>query len=328
MPTSKAVAQGSNPSPFHEGERAVQDRAGVRQVMDRVGRAAIRDFMPDQHRLLFEELPYLVAGGWDRDENLWASMLFGWPGFVRSPDSQTLRVDALPLTGDPLGGNLSPGRQIGLLGIQLETRRRNRVNGTVLETDPSGFTVRVEQSFGNCPQYIWARKPFFARDPHAPVPAARVRSETNSVSLEAVALAQRSDTFFIASAAKAAERPHGVDVSHRGGKPGFVRVAETPSGTVMTFPDFSGNRYFNTLGNLHVNPSAGLLFAEFRHGSILSLTGEAQIIWDGPELESFAGAERLVRFSVKRGVLIEDALPCRWSAAVPAPQLADTGSWG
>ena len=37
-----------------------------------------------------------------------------------------------------------------------------------------------------------------------------------------------------------------MDISHRGGRPGFVRV----DGDVLTIPDFRGNRYFNTLSNL------------------------------------------------------------------------------
>ena len=37
-----------------------------------------------------------------------------------------------------------------------------------------------------------------------------------------------------------------VDVSHRGGKAGFVRIGEDG---VMTMPDFAGNLFFATLGN-------------------------------------------------------------------------------
>ena len=146
------------------------------------------------------------------------------------------------------------------------------------------------------------------------------------LSASAAELVHRADTFFIATASE------GVDVSHRGGKPGFVRVAERDGRTVLTFPDFSGNFYFNTLGNLLLDPRAGMVFVDWGIGpeqvvDLLSLTGEADTLWDGPELAAFAGAERLLRFRVAEGVWIEHAAPLRWSAPEPAPQLAATGSW-
>ena len=62
---------------------------------------------------------------------------------------------------------------------------------------------------------------------------------------------------------------YGADISHRGGRPGFVRV----DGDVLTIPDFRGNRYFNTLGNLIAEPRASLLFVDFETGDLLQLQG-------------------------------------------------------
>jgi predicted pyridoxine 5'-phosphate oxidase superfamily flavin-nucleotide-binding protein len=140
-------------------------------------------------------------------------------------------------------------------------------------------------------------------------------------------LIRRADTFFIATAYPAAAgggSSHGVDVSHRGGKPGFVRV--DADGT-LTAPDFIGNFFFNTLGNLAVNPRAGLLFVDFDSGDLLHVAADAQIIWEGRELESFAGAQRLLRFHVREMRRIEGALPLRWGTAGISPFLARTGDW-
>ena len=52
---------------------------------------------------------------------------------------------------------LAHGIDIGLLGIELHSRRRNRMNGVVSAIDETGFEVQVKQSFGNCPQYIQSR---------------------------------------------------------------------------------------------------------------------------------------------------------------------------
>ncbi|XXX74751.1 pyridoxamine 5'-phosphate oxidase family protein [Sorangium sp. So ce134] len=317
-------------SPYHAGEMAVQERAGARERAEKAGRRIIRDFMPEQHRELFARLPFLLVGGLDAQRRPWASLLVGRPGFIASPDPRTLAVRALPSPGDPLGPHLVAGAPVGLLGIQLETRRRNRMNGTIAEADGGGFVVEVGQSFGNCPQYIQAREPVFVREPGAAAAPPAARAEGPVLSAGAAALIRRADTFFIATAAPAAgggSAIEGADVSHRGGKPGFVRVTEEGGRTVLTSPDFAGNSAFNTFGNLALNPRAGVLFVDFASGGVLSLTGEAEVLWDGPELAAFAGAQRLLRFRVAEGVWIEDAAPLRWSAPVAAPQLAATGSW-
>jgi hypothetical protein len=142
-------------------------------------------------------------------------------------------------------------------------------------------------------------------------------------------LVAKSDTFFIAGAAPNAgsDVAHGVDISHRGGRPGFVRVERSATCTLLTVPDFRGNFYFNTLGNIAANPRAGLLFVDFESGDLLTLTGAAQVIWDGPEVAAFTGAERLLRVQVERGHYIRNAVPLRWSRPEYAPQLARTGTW-
>ncbi|HEX2114433.1 MAG TPA: pyridoxamine 5'-phosphate oxidase family protein, partial [Alphaproteobacteria bacterium] len=142
---------------FHAGERALQARAGSRPRLAEVGPRVIRDYMPDQHRLFFAELPMLFVGSLDAQGRPWASVLTGRPGFVTSPEPRTLVIRAKPAAVDPLAQTLTLGMPIGLLGIQLETRRRNRMNGTVTELYPDRFTATVGQSFGNCPQYIQSR---------------------------------------------------------------------------------------------------------------------------------------------------------------------------
>jgi uncharacterized protein len=316
-------------SPFHAGERAVQDRVGVRDRAEQFGRRAIRDFMPDQHRDFFAQLPFLILGSLDAQRRPWGTMLVGQPGFAKSPDPRTLEIGARPILGYPASAALAVGASVGLLGIQLDTRRRNRMNGTIKRLDDRGFVVRVGQSFGNCSQYIQAREPQFI-EPLEGAPSPRPETEGARLSATATGLIARSDTFFIATAAPGAggdDPVEGVDISHRGGKPGFVRIAEEDGRTAITWPEFPGNRYFNTLGNLAINPMAGLLFVDFASGGLLALTGEAEVIWSGPELTAFPGAERFVRFRAVAGTWLDEAVPLRWSAPVQAPQLAATGTW-
>jgi len=315
-------------SPFHPGEQRVQRRVGVRDQVERAGRNMIRDHMPDQHRELFHALPLLVVGSMDASGRLWASLLAGEPGFIHSPSPKLLQIAAEPLAGDPLHGRLTVGSPLGLLGIQLETRRRNRANGRIVARDASSFSVEIEQSFGNCNQYIQAREPSFdASRLHSAGP---VNNEGTRLSARASELLAATDTFFIATASAAAASGtdgEGVDVSHRGGRPGFVRVSDGPASTRLTIPDFRGNFIFNTFGNLEVNPRAGIVCADFSTGDVLSLTGTARVIWEGAELDSFEGAHRLLSFDVESGVLLERALPLRFEGLAFSPDLADTGTW-
>ncbi|MGJ3702067.1 pyridoxamine 5'-phosphate oxidase family protein [Variovorax sp. AFSI2.2] len=316
-------------APFHAGERALQAQTGWRDRMEALGPRVIRDYMPDQHREFFAQLPFLVVGSLDASLQPWASVLAAPAGFVHSPDATHLRIDALPAAGDPLAGQLAQGASLGLLGIEPHTRRRNRMNGTVELLDAAGFMVEVQQSFGNCPRYIQAREPVFAaaRNAHS-VPVQRL----DTLDLAAQRLIGSADTLFIATAYPdeaavgddADARSHGVDVSHRGGLPGFVRVDE---GGVLTVPDFNGNRFFNTLGNLVAHPRAGLLFIDFDSGELLHVAATAEIVLDGPELAQFEGAERLLRLHVDHALRRPAALPLRWGDAELSPHLAGSGRW-
>jgi predicted pyridoxine 5'-phosphate oxidase superfamily flavin-nucleotide-binding protein len=308
-------------SPWHRGERALQAREGVAGRMDEIGRKFVRDSMPEQHRAFFAQLPFLVIGAVDLEGAPWATLLSGAPGFVASPDPRTLRVEALPLPGDPVRDALQPGASLGALGIELGTRRRNRANGVVAARDAQGFALSVRQSFGNCPQYIQTREPL--ADAHASTPAAVER--LNALDDAARTLIASADTFFVASYIEGEGDDGGraVDVSHRGGLPGFVRI----DGDVLTIPDFAGNLQFNTLGNLLLNPRAGLCFVDFVGGELLQLTGTTELVLEGPEIERFAGAQRLWRCRVRALARQRGALGIRFVFRDYSPYSLRTGHW-
>ena len=309
---------------WHDGERLLQARAGIAERMGEIGPRVLRDHMPEQHRTFFAQLPFLIAGSLDGEGQPWASVLAAPPGFAHSPDPRHLRIDALPQANDPLAAALAFGAPVGLLGIEPHTRRRNRMNGTVDALDARGFSVEVGQSFGNCPKYIQAREPVFVGGTQPAGFGPRVQR----LDAQARRMVRAADTFFIAtahpSAGDARSPAEGVDVSHRGGRPGFVRLEG--EGT-LTVPDFTGNTFFNTLGNIALNPVAGLLFVDFDTGDLLQLSVKAEILWDGPEVEAFAGAERLLRMQVLAAQHAPAALPLRFGAASLSPFLEATGRW-
>jgi uncharacterized protein len=305
-----------NGEPFNSDELAAQDLAGGGPRGH-----GIRDFMSDQHRAFLAQQPHLMVGAVDADGSPLATLLSGRPGFVRSPDPATLHIAALPDAGDPAQGALSPGRDVGVLGIDFSTRRRNRINGRITGRDAGGISVAVTQSFGNCPQYIQRRTASPGLPGEAGSHPVESMGHLDGVARAAIAAA---DTFFVASRSRAGiGAAYGADISHRGGRPGFVRV----DGDVLTIPDFPGNRYFNTLGNLLAEPRASLLFVDFESGGLLQLQGRAEVDWSGAAAQDFAGAERLWSFHVSRGWRRRAATPLRWSFVDYSRTTLATGVW-
>ncbi|MFJ7313255.1 pyridoxamine 5'-phosphate oxidase family protein [Pseudomonas sp. NPDC098747] len=304
-------------SPWHAGEQQLQAHVGVAERMEAFGRKVIRTWMPDQHREFYQQLPFMLYGAVDADGRPWASVLEGAPGFAQSSDPEHLRFTTLPASDDP--AQLRTGEPIGLLGIELHTRRRNRLNGHVGALGINGFDVSVDQAFGNCPQYIQLRQ--FQRVPLSD-PQTRPPQHLDTLDDAATALIEGADTFFVASYVDT-DGERSVDASHRGGQPGFVRV----EGNRLTIPDFAGNLHFNTLGNLLLNPKAGLLFIDFSTGDLLQLSGRTEIILEGPQIEAFQGAERLWTFEVEKLVRRPAALALRWRFDGMSPTSLLTGNW-
>ena len=290
-------------NPFHQGEIQAQTRAGKVDVPDWAS-GFIRPFMPDQHRDFFEQLPFLVLAGADAEGWPWVTLLDGPDGFVQSPDPTTLTVIANPNEQDPLSRTFAQGGDVGMLGIELATRRRNRMNGR-LRRSGAGFTIEVRQSFGNCPQYIhersWRRVP-------AGTDMRAFRTKTlNDAQISRI---QAADTLFLSTGRDdGSDHPsNGYDASHRGGAPGFVHVVDH---THLRIPDYAGNNFFNTIGNLLENPRIGMVFVDFGTGGLLHLTGRATIDWS-PGKADDPHALRVIDVEIVAVLDRPAALSLRW----------------
>lgn len=288
---------------FHEGELAVQRRAGVQDLAAKVGAGALRTTLTEEVAAFLAHRFLLVAGVGDPQERMWASPLVGPPGFAAVVDAQRLALAAAPHPGDPLERALDAGLSaVGLLALESSTRSRVRVNGTAGWIE-DGIGVRVHEVFGNCPKYIQRRHP---RELLGGGSAGPRGPETSRLDAEQSELVRRADTFFIAS--RHAER--GADASHRGGAPGFVVVSE--DGTRLSWGDYAGNNMFQTLGNLTTDPACGLLFVDWENGTTLQITGRAEIVWEGLRLAAWPGAQRLLEVTVEAIVAQGRGLPVRW----------------
>jgi uncharacterized protein len=285
--------------PFHEGEIAVQERVGVRESARKVG-GIVRDTLPPVAADFLSEQNFAVVGFADAAGQVWASLLLGEPGFLAPvSESEVAARPTLPDPGDPLWTRLAEtpdGLPLGLLAIELATRKRLRANGTAHGV-AGGFDLRLAEVYSNCPKYIQARWVSVGDSRGESYPSEATGETLDAAGREWVTGA---DTFFIASR----HPSRGVDASHRGGPPGFVHLEDDRT---LVFGDYAGNRMFNTLGNLEISPEAGLLFVDWQTGSTLQLTGSATVLWEeetaalrssGVRLDGAQG--RAVRFRVAR----------------------------
>ncbi len=290
-------------NPFHSGELEAQARAGVGDVA-RWAAGFVRDHMPEQHRAFHSALPFLVLAGGDGNGRTWVTVVEGADGFVRSPDPYRIEMLTTLDKADPLFAACSSGAEVGVLGIDLATRRRNRFSG-YLRPDGESYVIDVRQTFGNCPQYInersWTR---------AAVGAPPSASLTEALTDQQIALIGVADTMFIGSGHKELDgaASNGYDASHRGGAPGFVRVVDSRH---LQIPDYSGNNFFNTIGNLVSDSRVGLLFVDFETGGLLHISGRATIDWN-PQDEGGPEVRRMITVAIDIVLARPEAIALRW----------------
>lgn len=99
---------------------------------------------------------------------------------------------------------------------------------------------------------------------------------------------ERRDMFFVATA----DGEGWPEASYKGGEPGFVRVLDDHT---LAYPVYDGNGMFLTAGNLAVNPRVGLLFIDWETGTRLRLSGHATMDPADPLIETYPGAQLVVR---------------------------------
>lgn len=286
---------------LHQGELAVRRRAGV-TFEPRIGAVV----PPVASGFLRRQRLAVIAAA-DAAGAIWASPLVGPPGFLTAPDDRTVVAEGLPGDGDPLAGRFAGARDVGMLVIEPSARRRMRVNGLARE-DGDRLVVRTEQVYSNCPKYIQTRT--YVDSPRAT--GETVVAVSAGLSADQQRWIATADTFFVGTSATG----QGADASHRGGNPGFVTVTGPRR---LTWPDYTGNFMYMTLGNLALDPRCGLLFLDWESGGRLHLTGQARVDWDPGRAASVPGAHRLIDFDVEQVVEITGGVRHSWSFGKHSP---------
>ena len=287
-------------TPFHEGERAIQQRAGESAIADR-NVTLVSDTVIGGARPFIAKQFMVALGSVDASGDVWASALFGQPGFIHTTDGRAIQIDVPEGSRDPvdpLWTNIASGRDLGMLFIELGSRRRYRVNGTVSRIDGNGIEVAIREAYPNCPKYIQRRHLRALGASGEPSQAAYGTVLRGNVTQ----LIRQADTLFVATH----HVETGADASHRGGGAGFIQIVDEQT---LRIPDYHGNSLFNTLGNLHVDSRAGLYIPDFANGQSLQLTGTATVEWDQADPDRVTGGTgRFWVFHVAKWIL-RDAIP-------------------
>ena len=324
VPTPPTISPGTYPphwpvTPFHSGELELQNRFGVREHVNSYAPKVVRPFMPEQHREFFESLPFLVVAARDDQCRMWLTLLTGpdgTAGFATSPTSTSLSIKGVTAPGDALEHSLTAGTDLGILGIEFATKRRNRVNGRIVNSSNGALKFHVDQSFGNCPSYIRPRKWWTSRPQKgaADEPSRSSIVTSDRLTESQMEIIRQSDTLFIATGYReeGEDVRYGNDASHRGGNPGWIDVRNPKT---IFLPDYSGNNHYNTMGNLVKDNRVGLTVPQFETGGMLQMTGTAKLNLDkASSARMYPGAIHVIEFTVDGVVeLPAGSLPVRWS---------------
>ncbi|KAF8909783.1 hypothetical protein CPB84DRAFT_1812978 [Gymnopilus junonius] len=316
---------------WHPGERLVRKKMGLDKI------PGISDLwsyiageIPEQHSDFYStRLPFVPVCILDEEGRPWGSVLAGKGGeigFVKHPRYNTLAIQPRLWDGDPFQKYLKAIKQnksrplIAGIGVELSTRRRNKFAGhitkTVAEGDTAYLELVVNEAIGNCPKYITLRE----LEPHPSASSVVLEdrphlSADERLSDEAIAFILAADTVFFgttyaASQDQSSVYPSHVGMNHRGGRVGFTRVKPSDGRTVI-LPDFSGNRFMTSLGNVEATPLASLTYISFTTGDILYLSGEAKNLYGSDARAVMPLQDMLTEIYVTGYTFVRDAFPAR-----------------
>jgi len=277
----------------------------------------------------------LALGTLDSQDRPWTTLWGGSPGFSEPLGGGFVGTRTLvdsehdpvvqALVGDAKEGEmLQPkdgGKMLAGLAIELMTRKRVKIGGKMVagtvrevEVEHEGATqtqsqiqlvTKIDESLGNCPKYLnqYELRPALVQP--------KLESSGPTLSAEGNALIAKSDMFFLSTSTSS-----DMDVNHRGGAPGFVRII---SSTQIAYPEFSGNRLYQSLGNLQLNPKIGITFPDYVTGDVLYITGMTEILVGADAAALLPSSNLAVKIDIVEARFVRRGLPFRGVKKSPSP---------
>jgi len=319
--------------PWNEGE----------EKMHRLLRVPPQDnptsaMLTPQAAFMFQRAPLLAFGTLDAESRPWTTLWGGEPGFSEPLGGGFIGTRTLvdgkhdPVVQALVGENekgeptqaKDGGKLVAGLAIDLMTRKRVKTAGRMVagtmkdvevEVEVEGeenrkqtqlqLVTKIEQSLGNCPKYLnqYEIRPALLEP--------ELVSQGSSLSEEGTALISKSDMFFLSTSTE-----DDMDVNHRGGPSGFVRII---SPTTLAYPEYSGNRLYQSLGNLTLNPKIGLTFPDYDTGDVLYITGTTEILAGTDASALLPGSNLAVKITIEECRYVKTGLPFRGTKKTPSP---------
>ena len=293
----------------HEGELHVQAKRHAPPELTQMIAGAIHDEMTRQHADYYRRLQYFPLGVTDERGRPWATIL-GNPE-TSAVSAALLKVVARVHPGDPfvraVGASLPGPRLFAGVGIDFTMRSRIKIAGSVdaatLDGETLTLTLRANEHMGNCPKYITVRELRSVRR------TPQTTALGGTLSTEARTLLAQASTIFIATR-HSDEDPRASDMgmNHRGGPKGFVRYFEDERGAHLVLPDYSGNRFYQSLGNVETDPVMGVAVPDFASGALLQVTGRAHNLFDDEASRVMPGASLVTVITIEEAFLTSGAL--------------------
>lgn len=291
---------------YHKGEIEAQEKTGEQTIAERNGRMVTNKIIPGAINFI-EKQSFFITCSKSNTGEITVSALAGKEGYVKVRDESTIEIDKALVCSNPHDRfwlNITECKSVGFLFIEPATRRRFRVNGSIISVEDK-LTLFIDQAYPNCPKYIqqryieWVEMPIYNGNP---ITGSALNADLKNI-------IESADTLFVGSC----NTDDDMDASHRGGMPGFVAIKDERT---LVIPDYAGNSMFNTLGNFIVNPRAGLLFIDFHNKKSLQLFGDTEIIWNKPDNELITGGtNRFWILHIKKWILMENLKGFDWKFA-------------
>jgi predicted pyridoxine 5'-phosphate oxidase superfamily flavin-nucleotide-binding protein len=289
----------------------IQERADDVAMADR-NAVVLTDTVIGGARPFIGKQSMVVLGSVDQKGGVWASILFGKPGFLHTDTGKSILID-VPAEDrdqtDPFWHDIDANASIGMLFIELGSRRRYRVNGNLIGNHAGGIEVGVIEAYPNCPKYIQRRQ---LREMGPTTLSGKIAQGT-ILNAELSGIVRQADTLFVASH----HTKYGSDVSHRGGTPGYIAILND---NTLRIPDYPGNCLYNTFGNFEVDAHAGLCIPDFAGNRVLQLSGEANLLWDMPDPAGRTGGTlRFWDFKIDQWILRNTPQRLEWEYLDASP---------
>ena len=291
---------------FHSGEREIQQKVGDNLIANS-GAKLIAETVIKGAINFIEKQPMAIVSSVNRTGQLWASLIMGDAGFAKVPQPNVILFDENMIQStheDIFYKNIQENSAIGSLFIELATRKRFRINGKASKTG-SNIKIKIHEAYPNCPKYIQRR---IVSSPQHVEKSISTVTQGNELSFAERNWIANADTFFVASSSNTGR----LDVSHRGGNKGFVTLLDDDT---LKIPDYQGNSFYNTLGNILHNPHVGILFINFEKRQTLQLTGKAKLLFDQRselDIKRTNGKGRYWLFKTEEWIRTENHHQVKW----------------